>query len=341
MKRPLLVILGPTAVGKSDLALKIALSCGGEIVNADSMQVYRGLDIGTGKVPPAERKGIEHHLIDIAEPGVDFSAGEFGRRASEAVSGILERGKLPIVVGGTGLYIKSLLRGLAPLPERNEEMRTRLRRIAERKGPTFLYRLLKRIDPAYAALVQEKDEQRLVRALEVYFMTGEKLSDSHKSHRFEGSRFNAYKIGLTMPRGLLYERINERVRRMFQAGWVDEVKKLLENRVPESSNAFKAIGYRQILEYLRGNIGLEETIEEVAKGTRRYAKRQFTWFMKEESVLWYDVSGTTGDDPSVRILEDLRRWLLKEGLSRGRGEMVTPEGNREDSPTGGENDGKK
>ena len=318
MKKPLLVIVGATATGKSDLAVSIARDFDCEIVNADSTQVYKGLDIGTGKIPADKRKGIKHHLMDVIPPEKDFSAGDFKRLADKAISGILNKGKIPLVVGGTGLYIRSLLNGLASLPERNETLRKRLRAIAEKKGELFLYRMLERVDPVYALKIERRDRQRIVRALEVFFLTGEQFSEFHKKHGFERTDFNAFKIGLFMPREELYKRIEERTRIMFQSGWVKEVQELLERGIREDANALKAIGYREILRYIKGSAELEETIDATIKETRRYAKRQITWFMKEEGVLWYDVYGEGLAETLRRIRGDVRQWLAEEGVLQAK-----------------------
>ena len=291
---PILVVVGPTAVGKSDLALRACERFNGEILSVDSMQVYRGLDRGTAKPDSRTRRRVPHHGIDLAQPGEDFSLGDFVRHAEGAIASIRGRGRLPVLVGGTGLYLRGLLKGIVDLPRRDEPLRARLRALADRRGPAALHRLLSRVDPVGASKVRPADRQRLVRALEVCFTARRGLGDLIGAMPFGPDRFATVKIGLTVERGTLYRIIDARVRRFFTEGLVDEVRGLLAAGHPEGANAFKAIGYQETLRHLRGESTLEEAIAMTQRNTRRYAKRQWTWFRREEGVTWFSIDP---DDP--------------------------------------------
>lgn len=291
----LLIVVGPTAVGKSDFALLACERFGGEVVSVDSMQVYRGLDRGTSKPPPGVRRRVPHHGIDLADPGEDFSLGQFERSAAGAIAAIRARGRLPVLVGGTGLYLRGLLKGVVDAPRRDEALRARLRALQDRHGPGHLHRLLRRVDPPAARGLGPADAQRIVRALEVRFAGGERLSDLIRASPFGPDRYPAVKIGLSMERGTLYRLIDERVLQFYSSGLVEEVRGLLAAGVPESSNAFKALGYREAVEHLRGAIDRERAIALTQQNTRRYAKRQWTWFRKEEGVAWFEVDPSRAD----------------------------------------------
>jgi len=291
---PLLVVVGPTAVGKSELALLACERFGGEIVSVDSMQVYRGLDRGTAKPAPAEIRRAPHHGIDLAEPGQDFSLGDFVRHAERAIAAIRGRGRLPVLVGGTGLYLRGLLKGIVDLPRRDEVLRERLKAIADRRGPEALHRLLARVDPPGAARLPPRDRQRAVRALEVYFAARRGLGDLVAEAPFGPDRYATVKIGLSMARDRLYRIIDERVEGFFASGLLDEVRGLLAAGRPRAANAFKAFGYRESLRHLQGELSLAEAIELTRRQTRRYAKRQWTWFRREAGVAWFDIDP---DDP--------------------------------------------
>ena len=291
---PILVIVGPTAVGKSDLALRAAERLGGEIVSVDSMQVYRGLDAGTSKPDPETRRRVPHHGIDLADPGRDFSLGDFVRQAEIAVEDIRGRGRTAILVGGTGLYLRGLLKGLAPAPRRNPDLRRRLDATAGRRGVPFLHAMLRRVDPPAAGRLGGNDRQRIVRALEVFFAEKRRLSDLIGAAPFGADRWPAVKIGLTLDRRRLYERIDARVERFFAGGLVEEVRALLAAGVPRTANAFKALGYREALLHVDGALTLSAAIDATQRATRRYAKRQRTWFRKEEGVTWFDQDTEAG-----------------------------------------------
>jgi tRNA dimethylallyltransferase len=292
---PLLVVVGPTAVGKSEFALLACERFDGEIVGVDSMQVYRGLDRGTAKPGPKELGRVPHHGIDLAEPGEDFSLGDFVRHAEAAIASIRRRGRLPVLVGGTGLYLRGLLKGIVDLPPRDEPLRARLRALSERRGPGGLHRLLARVDPAGAARLRPGDRQRLVRALEVYYTARRGLADLIGESPFGPDRFASVKIGLSMARESLYRLIDARVDRFFAEGLVDEVRRLIEGGCAESANAFKALGYRETLRHLRGEISLAEAVTLTKRNTRRYAKRQGTWFRREQGVVWFEIDPADQD----------------------------------------------
>lgn len=287
------VIVGPTATGKSSLAAHVARRFGGEIVGVDSIQVYRGLDAGSAKPSRDLMREIPHHLIDVAEPGEDFSAGDFARLAAEAIRGIAARGRLPVLAGGTGLYLRALLRGIAEMPPRDARLRQALAAVGRARGEGRLHLMLSALDPSRAAELSPRDTQRVVRALEVAFTTGKPQSEWLAGQPFGPDRYRAVKIGLTMEWPRLSARIEERVDRMFEAGLVEETASLLRSGVAPSANCFKALGYREILSLLSGEAGLEETKALVKLNTRRYAKRQLTWFRREPDVVWFAL----GDRP--------------------------------------------
>jgi tRNA dimethylallyltransferase len=288
--KKLLTIVGPTSSGKSSLAVFLALEQGGEIINCDSMQMYRRMEIGTAKPTPAQKSAVPHHLYDTVDPDEYYDAGRYMIEAREVCEAIAVKGRLPIVVGGTGLYFRALLEGLFAGPGRSEDVRMRLRRIGERKGLDYLYRLLKLRDPVAAARIQPGDAVRVVRALEIYFTTGRPISELQPERApLEG--FSVVKLGLIVPREQLYDRINRRVAGMFEAGLVEEVKKLLEEGYPPDSKGFEALGYRHVISFLHGALTLQQAVELTSRDTRRYAKRQMTWFRKEKGIHWIGLPG--------------------------------------------------
>ena len=293
---PLVVILGPTASGKSALGVSLAKKLGGEVVVCDSTQVYRGFDLGTAKISAAERQEVPHWMMDIVEPSEVFTAGDYRRRAEQTLDEIHARGRVPVVTAGTGLYLRALLEGLADAPTRSEELRTRLRRAGERHGVRHLHRALRRLDPAAAARISDRDSQKIIRAIEIRLLSKKPVGEVHAQGRAPLKGFAPVKIGLSPPRPALYARIEKRVHEMFDAGWIDEVRALWQSRVPRTSKPFTFIGYREILEHLEGARSREATILEIQKATRRFAKRQLTWFRNEVNVHWLD---SFGDDPSA------------------------------------------
>ncbi len=285
---PLLVILGATATGKSALGLALAEALGGEIVNADALQAYRGFDIGTAKPSPADRARVPHHLIDILDPHERWSAGEFSRQARAAISEIEARGRRPIVVGGSGLYLRALLDGISPIPPGDEAVRAELRaRLADEGLPALRAELARRDRSSHDRLMAG-DTQRILRALEVALVTGRTQSEWIADQPFGGGeRLSALRIGLTLPRSVLYDGIAGRVARMVEQGWVAEVARRLDEGLEPELPPFQAIGYRQLVFHCRGELPLAEAIEETVRATRRFAKRQETWFRKEPGVAWF------------------------------------------------------
>ncbi len=284
----IIAIVGPTASGKSALALALAEALGGEIVNADALQVYRGFDIGTAKPTLAERTRVPHHLVDILDPAERYSAGEFARRARIALGEIAARGRPAILVGGSGLYLRALWSGIAPLPPVDAAVRGRLLERLAGEGLSALYADLGAVDPATAARLGAGDTQRILRALEVALATGENLTSWIARQPFGSEPLAMRKIGLTLPRGLLYDAIAARVAAMLKEGWLEEVRALLAAGVERASPAFQAIGYRQWLGYLDGETGFEAAGQQVVTLTKRFAKRQETWFRREAGVEWWD-----------------------------------------------------
>ncbi len=274
---------------------------GGEIINADAFQVYQGLDIGTGKVTAALRNEIPHHLLDIVPPHAQFTAGEFGKRARSIAGEISRRGRTPILVGGTGFYIRSFLKGLADIPPVPAHLRGAITALGEKNGWNRLYRWLEVLDSPYAASISPSDRQRIERALEVTLHTGHPLSSYFREESTSADQIPSIKIGITMERSLLAERIRQRVRSMVRSGWLDEVRTLLIKGCTGEEPAFKAIGYREIFEVLQGRQDLEGAIETIASITIKYAKRQMTWFRKESHVTWFD--GRDIEVAKVQILE--------------------------------------
>ncbi|HEX4593163.1 MAG TPA: tRNA (adenosine(37)-N6)-dimethylallyltransferase MiaA [Bryobacteraceae bacterium] len=293
---PLPIVLGPTASGKSDLAIHIALAFNGEIVNCDSMQIYRGFDIGTAKVPEAARHGVPHHLIDIVDPDQVFTAGEYARVARDVLAEIAGRGRTAVVVGGTGFYLRALLEGLFPGPARDETIRARLDR-REQKRPGSLHRILSRLDPAAAARIHTNDKNKMIRALEVRLLEGKPLSELFDRGRVPLAGFRPIKIGLDPPRSVLYQRMDARAVGIFEQGLIDEVRGLLAAGVTPSAKPFESLGYKEALAVIEGRLTREQALAATQLETRRYAKRQLTWFRKEHDVRW--LSGF-GDQPDVQ-----------------------------------------
>jgi tRNA dimethylallyltransferase len=345
----LIAIVGPTAAGKSTLGVSLARRFGGEIVACDSTQVYRGFDIGTAKPTVSERQGVPHHLIDLIEPAELFTAADYRRRAMDVLEDLRRRGRLPIFTAGTGLYLRALLAGLSDAPARSSAFRARLDAIAARRGAGHLHRLLRRVDGAAAVRISPQDAQKLVRALEIRFLTGKPLSDVYRAGRAPLEGYMPLKIGLNPPRALLYERIEKRTHAMLDRGWRGEVESLLaSSKAPRQATAavpildagpdsgrntgplggpdtdevpltkpaaspaltkpFEFIGYREMRAHIESGKPLPETIAAIAQATRRYAKRQLTWFRKEPGVQWF--SGF-GDDPEIAaaVAAEIARYL--------------------------------
>ena len=312
--KALVAILGPTATGKSALGLAIAERFDGEIINCDSTAVYRGVDIGTDKVPAAERRGIPHHLIDIADPTEEYTAAQYARDAAAVIADIHARGKLPILVGGTGFYYRALTRGLFPGPGKDAGLRERLDASATRKGVEWLHRMVARVDPESAARIQPRDRKRLIRALEVYFQTGKPLT-AHFADTVSplGKDVQIGAVALRMHAAWLAERLAARVDAQFDAGLLDEIRGLLAAGVPPDARPFGGLVYRQAMEHLRGVRNEAATRALVAQENRRYARRQLIWFRKEPNLVWFDGPGTNAEVQDSVIKELAARDLLKDG----------------------------
>jgi tRNA dimethylallyltransferase len=291
----LIVVAGPTGAGKTELALRIAERFGGEIVNCDSVQVYRFFNIGTAKLPEDFRRGIPHHLIDVADPPHIFTAGDFARMARPILRDIAERGRLPVVAGGTGLYLRALIEGLAPAPSRDEELRARLR-ARESARPGSVHRLLRRFDPGTARRIHPNDTPKVIRALEIGLSGRGAASEVFAAGRDRLEGFRVLKIGLFPNRERLYARLEARVDAMFAQGLVEETASILARGYPETCKPFESIGYKQVLQHLKGELSLRDTIFYAKRETRRYAKRQMTWFRQDPGL---EAVAGFGDDPAV------------------------------------------
>ena len=312
--KPLIAVLGPTATGKSALGIALAERLGGEVINCDSTAVYRGFDIGTDKVPMAERRGIPHHLIDIADPTAEYTAAQFARDATAAVRDIHARGLVPILVGGTGFYYRALTRGLFPGPGKDAALRARLEVIAAKRGVERLHRLVARVDPESAARIMPRDLQRLVRALEVYFLTGRPLTAHFQATvSLLDPDVRVIPLGLRMPAAWLSERVTERVDAQFDAGLLDEMRALLAAGVPPHVRPFGGLVYRQAMEHLQGVRDEAETRALIAQENRRYARRQLIWFRKEPNLVWFEGPGTHADVQDSVVAMLAARDLLKDG----------------------------
>ena len=304
-------IVGPTASGKSALGISLALHLHGEIINCDSVQVYQEIEIATAKVPPAERCGVPHHLIDFVSPQVNFTAADWARAAIEKIREIEARGNTTFLVGGTGFYLRALRRPFFPSPPTDEKLRARLTRIREARGPEHLHRILRRFDPDEAEKLNMRDWPRVQRAIEFCLQTGAPISQERPLRPEPPAIATRIRIiALNPPRSELYARINERSERHFANGLVPEVKRLLSKGVPPSSNALGAHGYRRVVEYLKGQRELESAIEQTKRDVRHYAKRQLTWFRHEPDVEWLD---GFGEDPAV---QEQALGLLRNDVAR-------------------------
>jgi tRNA dimethylallyltransferase len=289
----LIVIAGPTGAGKTSLALDMAAALGGELVNCDSMQLYRGFDVGTAKTPVSERRQIHHWLFDVLDPSDGYSAGEYARLARMAIAEIVAAGHLPIVVGGSGFYLRALLEGLPELPQRDPAARGRLQS-RERRRPGSLHRLLTRLDPAAAGNIHPRDVQKVIRALEIRLLTGAALPRPEATDRLQGYR--VLKLGLNPERSELFARLDARVQAMFAGGLIEEVRGLLATGATGDEKPFESLGYRQAIQYIRGEVTLEQAILSTQTGTRQYAKRQWTWFRSDPEIRW--LAGF-GDQPEA------------------------------------------
>lgn len=305
---PLVVLLGPTASGKSALGVWLAERLGGEVLACDSAQLYRGLDIGTGKPRAAECRGIAHHLIDVLEPDENATAGAYRQMAMAVLETLRKRLCLPVFTAGTGLYLRALLEGLADAPQRSEELRARLRTIAREHRAGHLHRLLERLDQEAAARIRPADEQKVIRAVEVCLLAKKPLSQVHRMGRWPLAGWRVLKIGLQPPREALYQRIHARIQAMLEQGWIEEVRALVERGAAQNAKVFDFIGYRELRAVLRGELSMDEACAAIQQATRRYAKRQLTWFARETAVHW--LSGFGEERPVQRAA---LQWLEQQG----------------------------
>lgn len=308
--RPLVVLLGPTAVGKSRIAVQAAKRFGTEVLTADSRQVYRGMDIGTDKPTAAERQGVPHRLIDLADPDQAFNAGWYRQAALAEISRLYTARQLPFVVGGTGLYIRALVRGLCPAPSADPHVRAELMKIGREQGRDRLYAELVRFDPDSAARLHPNDEAKVIRALEVYRLTGQPMSAMHRRHGFQEAAFTTLLIGLQRPKEALYRRIEERIDWQLAHGMVEETRALIDRGYGRHLGAMKGLGYRHVSAYVAGEYDHAEMVRRFKRDTRHFAKRQMTWFRKEPGVVWVSV----GEDESLERTVDRVVALIEQFL---------------------------
>jgi len=317
-KRPLIILTGPTAVGKTSLSVELAKRIGGEIISADSMQVYRGMDIGSAKIMPHEMQGIAHHLIDILEPWEEFNVVVFQQKCKECMEGIYERGHIPILVGGTGFYIQAVLRDIDFTEnEENTEYRTYLEKLAAENGAQYLHQMLLTVDPEAACAIHANNIKRTIRALEYFKQTGQKISEHNDKEAQKENAYNACYFVLNDERNLLYKRIEQRVDEMAEKGLVDEVKKLMEKGCTRDMVSMQGLGYKEIVDYLEGKCSLEEAIYVVKRDTRHFAKRQITWFKREKNVIWIEKPAFGYDQE--KILQHLLHKMKECGINAKEG----------------------
>jgi len=287
-KPNVVVICGPTATGKTSAAIELAEIVSGEIIGADSMQVYRYMDIGTAKPTADEQACVPHHMIDIVDPDELFDAQKYAKMAHEIIMKLFARGQTPLVVGGTGLYIKALVHGLFEAYPAGHDLRRRLKKQAEAHGTDFLHKRLKRCDPDAATRLHPHDTYRIIRALEIYELTGKTISDHHGTHRFQDGPFRVLKIGLNLDREILYNRIDSRVDAMIEAGLIEEVKGLLGKGYLPGLKSMQSIGYRHMVDFIENRMSCDEALRTLRRDTRRYAKRQLTWFNADPEIVWFN-----------------------------------------------------
>jgi tRNA dimethylallyltransferase len=301
---PLVAVVGPTASGKSALAIALAEQLGGEVVACDSTQLYRGFDIGTAKPAAAERRGVRHHLIDVLGPKETATAGAYRQMALAVLADLRSRARLPIFTVGTGLYLRALLEGLADVPQRSEDVRERLRNSAREHGPGHLHRILSRLDARAAQKIAAADEQKVIRAIEVCLLAKKPLTELHKNRRAPLEGWRVLKLGLAPEREALYARIHARTEAMLANGWLEEVRSLMEGGLPEDAKPFDFIGYHELRAVLQGRLRMDEARSAIQQATRRYAKRQLTWFRREPAVHWL-----VGFGDQANVQKDALAWL--------------------------------
>jgi tRNA dimethylallyltransferase len=310
---PLVAIVGPTASGKSALGVWLAERFAGEVVACDSTQLYRGFDIGTAKPSPSERRNIPHHLIDVLDPAEEATAGAYRLLALAVLEDLGQRKRLPVLTVGTGLYLRALVEGLAEVPQRSEELRERLRASAKVHPAGYLHRVLKKLDLQAALKIAPADEQKLIRAIEVCILAHKPISEVHRTGRTPLEGWRVVKVGLAPPNERLHERIKARTAAMLDQGWLREVQALLESGLHETVKPFDFIGYRELRDVFRSEMSLEKAREAIQQATRRYAKRQLTWFRKETNVRWF-----AGFGDEAELQAEVLQWLHSQGLQTGR-----------------------
>ena len=314
-KKPMIILTGPTAVGKTKLSIALAKQVNGEIVSADSMQVYKHMDIGSAKITPEEMQGVPHHLIDVLEPWEEFNVVVFKQKCDECLQGIYERGHIPILTGGTGFYIQAVLRNI-DFTENEEDTsyRRELESLAAEKGAEYIHDMLKKVDPPSAEAIHANNVKRCIRALEFYKLTGQRISDHNEQEKQKQSNYNSCYFVLNDDREKLYARIEERIDEMLKSGLIEEVKKLQEMGCRRGMVSMQGLGYKEILAYLEGECSLEEAIYLLKRDTRHFAKRQLTWFRREQDVIWVDKPEYDYDDEKMLqfMLEKLRAQGVKE-----------------------------
>jgi tRNA dimethylallyltransferase len=326
-RRPVVTIVGPTAVGKSEIAIRVAKALGTEILTADSRQVYRGMDIGTDKPSLPERQGVPHRLIDLINPDQPFNAGRFREAALGEIHRLHREGTIPLVVGGTGLYVRVLLRGLWAGPSADWHVRAELEQDAQQHGPGHLHHRLAVVDPNLAARLHPHDHVKIIRALEVYRLSGRPLSEAHDRHRFASSELQPLVIGLIRQREVLYARIEDRVETQLRKGLLEETRDLLARGYHRDLGSMKGLGYRQIGGYVVGEYGYDEAVRRLKRDTRRFAKRQLTWFRREPDVRWLSIDESEGIDATTgRVLIEIERFLSEVGTGEGTMRTCQPVG---------------
>lgn len=311
MGNKIIVIVGPTAVGKTYASIELAKKLNTEIVSADSMQIYKKMDIGTAKITKDEMQGIKHHMIDIVNPDEDYSVSEFKNDSENIIDEILSNNNVPIIVGGSGLYVNSLIYdldfGKAKSDEKIREYYTYYHR---EHGEDALYEKLKKIDPQAAEKIHKNNVKRVIRALEVYDITGVKFSELNTDIRKPSNKYSYILVGLSMDRKILYERINKRVDKMLEEGLIQEVESLLNNGYHKDLVSMRGIGYKEIIDYLNGELSLEEAVNILKQNTRRFAKRQYTWFLRDENVKWFDIENINEIDLTVNDIYEYVKALI-------------------------------
>lgn len=311
--RPLIVLTGPTAVGKTALSIQLAKAVDGEILSADSMQVYRGMDIGSAKIRPREMEDVPHHLIDILDPAEEFNVVVFQKLCKQAIEGVYRRGHIPILTGGTGFYIQAVLKDVDFTEnQENTEYRRQLAALAEKEGPQALHRMLAAVDPASARAIHANNIKRVIRALEFYQMTGQRISAHNEQEAGKEAAYRSCYFVLNDNREKLYQRIEQRVDQMLAEGLVEEVQRLIDRGCRRDMVSMQGLGYKEILDYLAGEITLEEAVYRIKRDTRHFAKRQLTWFRREREVIWLNKPDYGYDDS--RILEAMRQHLQAAGI---------------------------